>query len=299
MIRLPRSLLVSFFGFCLFHCLFQINFVDFEKCRINIIDVPLVACKANLGHPFLSKNVTIVNQSPQGYKSCSLNIIEFNGERDCCLRRWASVTVERDRHFAINNLQGLFAGVPVARGCNIIYFGGSLAVVADLKYNNMPSIWRPFVLRDFRFINANIGPQLLFRSSISVFSKANGDISIAVCNLKRAISVLSGVLGHLHCFAGIVEGEQQANYSQGAQDGLPPSPLRSIRSTIRSLPLGAQIGIAILPALPAWPLIFGGLDSFDGFGGVRRDRWRALWLWLCGFSLLGLSCLFWWFIGPY
>jgi hypothetical protein len=62
---------------------------------------------------------------------------------------------------------------------------------------------------------------------------------------------------------------------------------------MRGSPLGAKIGIAILPILFAWPIVFRGVEWFDGLGGRGRHRWRGLGLVSCGFGLLGLSALLW------
>jgi hypothetical protein len=45
------------------------------------------------------------------------------------------------------------------------------------------------------------------------------------------------------------------------------------RSSIRSLPLGAKVGIAVIPIVFAWPLIF---RAFDGFSGRTRLRPASL-----------------------
>ena len=66
----------------------------------------------------------------------------------------------------------------------------------------------------------------------------------------------------------------------------------SAASALRGSPLGAKIGVAILPIAVAWPIIFRGLDWFDGLGRERRRR-RGLGLLALGFLLIGLSGGLW------
>lgn len=91
---------------------------------------------------------------------------------------------------------------------------------------------------------------------------------------------------------GVIDSHQQADSASYPKEKLPFGPLGSIKRRIGSLPLSAKIGIAIVPMLFAWPLIFRALDRFDGFD-VGRNRWRALLLALLGLLLFGCAGTFW------
>src|SRR4051794_6512212 len=89
------------------------------------------------------------------------------------------------------------------------------------------------------------------------------------------------------------EGSDQAYGASQSDPKLPPVKsggfLRSDGGSVggfRSLPLGAQVGLAVCLMLPAWLLIFVGL-------------FRRRWGWLCcGLSLVLLSAALWWLGGP-
>ncbi len=295
-----RESLCALLGwFCLGSNLCQIDFVGSDKSKIDIGNIAFQAIKADLGYSFFSEDVTVSEHSPERNNANPFKVTKFNAKLDGRPGRWSGVTLEGKRKITIDDFYGFSIGIPVSGNRNIINLSRSLPIVADLKQDDILPIWRPVVFSDFSFVYAYIGPQLLFRSALRGFSKTNGGVGISTSNLQRTISVFSGIARNFDGFASVIERGQKTQEPEDSYPKTSHSPFSRFFGGVRSLPLGAKIGIAIVPALPAWPLIFGGLDSFDGFGGVRRDRWRALWLWLCGFSLLGLSCLFWWFIGPY
>ncbi|MBC7507043.1 MAG: hypothetical protein H7267_15205 [Sandarakinorhabdus sp.] len=91
------------------------------------------------------------------------------------------------------------------------------------------------------------------------------------------------------------EGPQQRYSSDYAEPELILSPQGSFSGPLRGCPLSAKIGIVVILAGLAWPLVFRGFDLFDGLGLDRlRDRRRGLLCSLCGLGLIGLSALVWW-----
>lgn len=93
------------------------------------------------------------------------------------------------------------------------------------------------------------------------------------------------------------KGPDEQTRSYRANQESPESVLRGISSSIRSLPLGAKVGVAIVFSIFAAPILFGGVYDFNSKG--RGGRVCGLIRMLLGFGILGVLAGFWWLSSPY
>jgi len=150
-----------------------------------------------------------------------------------------------------------------------------------------PDHYRPAAFEDARFlerdlINVEVWPQLDFGHLFGVG--------------QSILRVLVGSDSRQHRTAGVVDAQEQTDGARYAKEELPSSPLSSIASAVRSLPLGAKVLVASIPIWPAWPIFFRGLDYFDRLGR-RRNRRRAGLLIGSAISLFGASFCLWSWVG--
>lgn len=143
-------------------------------------------------------------------------------------------------------------------------------------------------VRNAMVFSRNVSAQLLARSFPCNIDLCTGCISIPGSNCQRLVSVRGGLARDADGFARVIERPEQSGSAEYAEQKRGPSPVCSVSSGVCGLPLGAKIGIAFLLALAAWPLQFRALGLFDGLGGRKRNRWRAL---ACFSLSLGLFAL--------
>ncbi len=188
---------------------------------------------------------------------------------------------------------------PTYRNDYHLVVGGGLPRVVDGQ--NYASAWTLRIenlLKTHRF-DIDVGAQLLVCRGFGKISQSHGCRGSSFGDSQSVFR-----------FAGLTFSEPQrpeiepkgytkTKNPESTKNDLPPSPLGSLRSGIRSLPLGAQIIIACIPGLPAWLILFRALDWIGGFGGRRASNKRGV-IFLCLSGVLfGISGLLWWLASPY
>jgi len=148
------------------------------------------------------------------------------------------------------------------------------------------------VVRDLAIGQIDIRPQLPVRGIFRHLHLVSSSLGVAISYLQRGVSVSHTLFSGENGLAGVVESPQQPENADEADPEAPFGPIGRIGRTLRRSPLGAKVGIAVLPVIPAWLIIFRGLDWFDGLG-CRRNRLRGVGLCLLGCSLIGLSAVLW------
>ncbi len=98
---------------------------------------------------------------------------------------------------------------------------------------------------------------------------------------------------HPQSVAGKLDAPQQGSGSKYPEHKRRHRPPCRVSSGVCGLPLSAKIGLAVILALIAGPLILRGFDRFDGLGRARRNRsGSALYFGAAG-SLFGLTLWLW------